>query len=54
MAAATSTARKTRSCASATAALDQLELQRWLHAMNRDRHSYFGGDAWHECTLDAY
>ena len=37
-----------------TAALDQLELQRWLHAMNRDRHSYFGGDAWHECTLDAY
>lgn len=36
------------------AALDQLELQRWLHAMNRDRHSYFGGDAWHECTLDAY
>lgn len=37
-----------------TAALDQLELQRWLHAMNRDRHSYFGGDAWHECTQDAY
>jgi imidazolonepropionase-like amidohydrolase len=36
------------------AALDQLALQRWLHAMNRDRHSYFGGDAWHECTLDAY
>jgi imidazolonepropionase-like amidohydrolase len=36
------------------AALDQLDLQRWLHAMNRDRHSYFGGDAWHECTLDAY
>jgi len=37
-----------------TAALDQLDLQRWLHAMNRDRHSYFSGDAWHECTLDAY
>lgn len=37
-----------------TAALDQLELQRWLHEANRDRHSYFGGDAWHECTLDAY
>ncbi|RTL34355.1 MAG: amidohydrolase [Burkholderiales bacterium] len=37
-----------------SAVLDQLELQRWLHAMNRDRHSYFGGDAWHECTLDAY
>lgn len=36
------------------AALDQLTLQRWLHAMNRDRQSYFGGDAWHECTLDAY
>jgi imidazolonepropionase-like amidohydrolase len=37
-----------------TAALDQLQLQRWLHEMNRDRHSYFGGDAWHECTQDAY
>lgn len=36
------------------AALDQFELQRWLHSMNRDRQSYFGGDAWHECTLDAY
>jgi len=36
------------------AALDQLELQRWLHEANRDRHSYFGGDAWHECTQDAY
>jgi len=36
------------------AALDQLQLQRWLHEMNRDRHSYFGGDAWHECTQDAY
>ena len=36
------------------AALDQLDLQRWLHDMNRDRSSYFGGDAWHECTQDAY
>lgn len=36
------------------AALDQLELQRWLHRMNRDRHSYFNGDAWHECTADGY
>lgn len=36
------------------AALDQLELQRWLHQMNRDRISYYGGDAWHECTQDAY
>jgi imidazolonepropionase-like amidohydrolase len=36
------------------AALDQLALQRWLHQMNRDRHSYFTGDAWHECTQDAY
>ncbi|WP_457392327.1 amidohydrolase family protein [Roseateles sp. P5_E1] len=36
------------------AALDQLELQRWLHEANRDRQSYFGGDAWHECTVDAY
>jgi imidazolonepropionase-like amidohydrolase len=36
------------------AALDQLELQRWLHQMNRDRGSYFGGDAWHECTQDTY
>lgn len=36
------------------AALDQLELQRWLHQANRDRHSYFGGDAWHECTLDGF
>ena len=35
-------------------AMDQLQLQRWLHEMNRDRHSYFGGDAWHECTQDAY
>lgn len=33
-----------------SAALDQLELQRWLHEANRDRQSYFGGDAWHECT----
>ena len=37
-----------------SAALDQLQLQRWLHEMSRDRHSYFGGDAWHECTQDAY
>ncbi len=37
-----------------SAALDQLELQRWLHEANRDRESYFGGDAWHECTVDAY
>ncbi|MBV8035787.1 amidohydrolase family protein [Roseateles sp.] len=36
------------------AALDQLELQRWLHQMNRDRQSYFGGDAWHECTQDMF
>jgi imidazolonepropionase-like amidohydrolase len=36
------------------AALDQLDLQRWLHRLNRDRHSYFGGDAWHECTQDAF
>lgn len=36
------------------ATLDQLELQRWLHEANRDRHSYFGGDAWHECTQDGY
>ncbi len=35
-----------------SAALDQLQLQRWLHEANRDRQSYFGGDAWHECTLD--
>ena len=37
-----------------SAALDQLELQRWLHEANRDRQSYFGGDAWHECTQDTY
>ncbi|MFG6413951.1 amidohydrolase family protein [Roseateles sp. DC23W] len=36
------------------AALDQLELQRWLHQMNRDRISYYGGDGWHECTQDTY
>jgi len=36
------------------AALDQLQLQRWLHEMNRDRHSYSYGDAWHECTLDGF
>ena len=43
-----------RPASAVTAALDQLDTQRWLHAMNRDRQSYFGGDAWHECTLDAY
>ena len=37
-----------------SAALDQLQLERWMHDMNRDRGSYFGGDAWHECTQDAY
>jgi len=37
-----------------SAALDQLQLERWMHDMNRDRQSYFGGDAWHECTQDAY
>jgi imidazolonepropionase-like amidohydrolase len=37
-----------------SAALDQLELQRWLHEMNRDRQSYWDGEAWHECTVDAY
>ncbi|WP_457426739.1 amidohydrolase family protein [Roseateles sp. P5_E7] len=36
------------------AALDQLQLQRWLHEMNRDRHSYFNGDAWHECTTEGF
>ncbi|MCH8856667.1 MAG: amidohydrolase family protein, partial [Proteobacteria bacterium] len=38
----------------ASALLDQLELQRWLHGSSRDRHSYFAGDAWHECTLDTH
>ena len=36
------------------AALHELELQRWLHLANRDRSSYWGGEAWHECTLDSF
>jgi len=43
-----------RSPTPVSAALDQLQLERWMHDMNRDRGSYFGGDAWHECTQDAY
>jgi imidazolonepropionase-like amidohydrolase len=53
-AAAAPEGREGRPATPLAAALDQLEMQRWLHHMNRDRHSYFGGDAWHECTQDAF
>jgi adenine deaminase len=33
--------------------LDYLTLQRYLHEAKQNRHSYWDGGAWHECTQDA-
>jgi hypothetical protein len=35
------------------ALLAELELQRSQHLSSRYRDSYWGGDAWHECTVDS-
>jgi imidazolonepropionase-like amidohydrolase len=33
--------------------LEYMAMQRWLHDAKQNRHSYWDGGAWHECTEDA-